>query len=236
MEYAVITEKGNREVNEDSYRIENKDNATCFVLCDGLGGHGKGDVASKIVTDTFAECFKNEDKNFFDSAFKKSQEMLEKKQDELGDHSGMKTTAVAAIVDCEKVSFANVGDSRLYVFNRNKNRFRTTDHSVPQMLVFTKEIKEKEIRHHPDRNKLLSVLGNDTVPNYDIYNPFPLKKCQALLLCSDGFWELITEKEMSKALKNYKTADAWLNEMKRIAEVNGSDIKMDNYTAIAVII
>ena len=80
---------------------------------------------------------------------------------------------------------------------------RTIDHSIPQMLALAGEIKEKEIRRHPDRNKLLRVVGTDWEnPQYEISEDVEKTGGEAFLLCSDGFWENITEKEMVKCLKD----------------------------------
>ena len=61
-----------------------------------------------------------------------------------------------------------------------------------------------------------------------------MKKCQAFLLCSDGFWELIDEKEMCTQLKKANTVEEWLENMIKIVQINGEGKNMDNYSAIAV--
>jgi len=61
-------------------------------------------------------------------------------------------------------------------------------------------------------------------------------KTKAFLLCSDGFWELITESQMKWCLRWSKTPDEWLEKMKRIVEKNGKEKEMDNYTAGAVFV
>ena len=103
------------------------------------------------------------------------------------------------------------------------------------MLALSKEIKEEQIRNHPDRNMLLRVMGVEWEEKmYELMAPIPLKKCQAFLLCSDGFWELITEKEMCEQLKKASSVDEWLSNMIQIVKKNGMGKNMDNYSAIAV--
>ena len=64
-------------------------------------------------------------------------------------------------------------------------------------------IKESEIRHHPERNTVLKVLGVEwEEPQHELMRAIPLRKCQAFLLCSDGFWELIEEEQMCSLLKD----------------------------------
>ena len=147
----------------------------------------------------------------------------------------LKTTAVALTIYEDKAVWAHVGDSRLYVFNKNKVVKHTLDHSVPQMLVFAGEIKDKHIRNHPDRNRLLKVMGaRDTELKYDISEVTDLKDCQAFLLCSDGFWENIIERKMCKFLRKSKSVEQWLQLMVDEVKKNGMGDNMDNNSAIAV--
>jgi serine/threonine protein phosphatase PrpC len=121
------------------------------------------------------------------------------------------------------------------MFNNNKMIMRSLDHSVPQMLVFAGELKEKNIRNHPDRNRLLRVLGARNVDlKVDYSDEYTIDDCQAFLLCSDGFWECITERKMCKFLKKSKSVQEWLDMMVKEVEKNGKGTNMDNNSAIAV--
>lgn len=236
--YTVFTDRGGREVNEDSARVFEKDGKKCLVLCDGLGGHGKGEVASALVVEAVGQIFNSAqkiDEDFLRSAFQLSQEALIDEQIRQDAKTDMKTTAVAMYIDGNKVQWGHVVDSRLYAFAKNKVKLRTLDHSVPQMLVFAREIKEKQIRNHPDRNRLLRVMGIEwEKPMYELAEQTQLEKYQAFLLCSDGFWELIDEKQMCKLLKNSSTVEEWMQAMVEVIKQNGIGKNMDNYTAIAL--
>ena len=114
---------------------------------------------------------------------------------------------------------------------------RTLDHSVPQMLVLGGQIKESEIRHHKDRNRVLRVLGTPWEGEaYSLADPIEKTGDQAFILCSDGFWELITEKEMEKTLKQSYSVAQWLEKMEKIVQKHGEGKDMDNYSAICVYI
>ena len=82
LEFAAFTDKGSRDMNEDSISVYGKGNDRCFVICDGLGGHGMGDVASSLVTEVFGDVFKkNSDiRHFLDEAFVTSEEILMSEQ------------------------------------------------------------------------------------------------------------------------------------------------------------
>ena len=237
IKYATLTNKGNREVNEDSIGVETHNGMNCFVLCDGLGGHGMGDIASSLVRDVFVDQFSKTDDpaSFIGKTFMIAQDFLLAEQIERRARNKMKTTCVALVTDEITARIGHVGDSRLYIFRRNKVKKRTLDHSIPQMLVLAHEIKESEIRNHPERSTVMRSMGVEwETPQFELMEPIPLKKCQAFLLCSDGFWELIDEKQMCELLKQTASPEEWLKEMESVVKANGIDRNMDNYSAIAV--
>ena len=167
----------------------------------------------------------------FEQAQQKVLELQRKEQD----CYGMKTTLAALLIGKKDVQCGHIGDSRVYWFSHKKLMGRTLDHSVPQMLVNIGEIDEDEIRNHPDRNRLLRVMGTEwETPQYQYSEKISLKKGQAFLLCSDGFWELITEKMMIRFLRRADSVDEWLDTMMDYVEEKGKEKNMDNYSAIAV--
>lgn len=237
LKYALISEIGNRAVNEDSVRVASVANRQCFVVCDGLGGHDRGDVASKLVANIFADdlFFADDLKGYLVRAFNHAQQRLIEKQKETGVNSKMKTTAVVLAVDENTAHVGHIGDSRFYGFTKAGKHIRTLDHSIPQVLVNSNAIEEKDIRNHPSRNMLLKVIGeqyDETMT--DLHEPFPLKDYYAFLLCTDGFWELICEEEMIKLLYSSSSPQEWLDGMLKVVRRNGINVKMDNYSAIAI--
>lgn len=237
IQYAIYTNVGSRDINEDSVGAFENGTNKCFVLCDGLGGHGMGDIASSLVKEVFASRFSETGdlKPFLSDTFMAAQDILMAEQIHQSAKQKMKTTAVAGVTDEKKLYFGHIGDSRLYVFNKNKVLTRTLDHSIPQMLAIAKEIDESEIRNHPERNYVLRVLGIDwEEPMFEVRKPIPLKKCQAILLCSDGFWELILETDMCRLLEDSSTVQEWLDRMVDIVKSNGWGKNMDNNSAIAI--
>ena len=242
MDYAIVTDKGERQINEDSATAVECEGRWLFVLADGLGGHGHGEVASAIVTDT-ARTVMGETSGepgtldeLIETVLETAQERLFEKQRIDSDSSSYKTTAVVLAADDESVRWGHIGDSRLYYFRKNRLMTRTMDHSVPQMLVNAGKLKEKQIRGHEDRNKLLRVLGTRyDSPKYVIDIPVKREEKQAFLLCSDGFWEWIDEKKMIRLLKKSRSAQQWLDLMTEEVLKNGRGKHMDNYSAVAII-
>ena len=238
--YSYFSENGGREVNEDSVSVARRAGKCCFTLCDGLGGHGSGNVASSTVTETFKKLFEESElssEEFFKLAYKLANDKVIQLQKTNKSGIMMKTTVVSLCLSADECMWSHLGDSRLYCFEKNSVKTRTLDHSVPQMLVQSKDIKEKEIRFHPDRNKILRAIGADEeTPRYKLSDSVNTKECQAFLLCSDGFWELINEKRMCQCLRKSQSPKEWLKRMRNIVLKKGQNKNMDNFSAIAIFI
>lgn len=236
IEYELFTDKGGRPVNEDFADSVSGRDSMCCILCDGLGGHGMGDQASRFIVrfikDYFLQCSTTEE--FAANVIEKAQHALRAKQQELGLDNKMKTTGVILVLEKDRGICLHVGDSRLYQFRDHAVLFRTRDHSIPQMLVMTGEISEDEIRSHPDRNKVLRAFGDDHDPLKFDRTVLQIKAGDVFLLCSDGFWEPVTEKEMSELLRSSGSVKKWLKSMSARARENSVGKNMDNFTAIAV--
>lgn len=235
IQYAYTTDAGNRECNEDSVTTVENEKGYCFVVADGLGGHDRGEVASQTVCDAAAEYFAVADVQDVAGIFEHAQKLLLQRQESEHAVDEMKTTMNVVTLTRAGIQWGHIGDTRTYYFRKGKLVARTKDHSVPQMMVTMGEIKEKDIRHHEDRNRLLRVMGTEwDKPQYVMKTPVELDKHQVFLLCTDGFWELIEEKDMRKTLKRADTPQNWLERMNSIVKQNGQGTDMDNYTALAV--
>ena len=240
IEYATVSETGEKDKNEDCVKIfVNQALSTyAFVLADGLGGHGNGDVASKFVVDCVGACIENTKSvggKFIDYCFDTAQSLLMEEKERTG-LSSIKTTMVLMLYSGGVIRWGHVGDSRLYHFRDGKLISRTVDHSVPQMLALSGQIKERDIRHHPDRSVMLHAMGSEwTAPEYEI-SQRGLKsiKGDSFLLCSDGFWEWIEEKAVIRILKDGGSAYEMLKNMTLEVKTNGTGKGMDNYSAILV--
>ena len=235
--YKSISRVGSRPVNEDCVGMHKKGQEYGFFLADGLGGHGKGDIASKTAVEQAILRF--EESGFSEETIRQifltGQAAIMEKQRQLGCVSAMKTTMTALLVGNRSIRFGHVGDSRIYYFRNKRLMGRTMDHSVPQMLAAAGEIKEGEIRHHPDRNRLLRVMGTEwDRPAFQLSEELARSGRQAFLLCSDGFWELIGEREMTDLLKRSRTVEQWMDAMEAAVLRNGKGTVMDNYSAVAV--
>lgn len=233
MEYKGFTAQGNREDNEDAHILIKRGGNYCFVIADGLGGHGKGREASQKVIEVFDQEFgaiRENCSDFLGRAFHLAQTKVMAMQQSAHE---MKTTAVALAIVDNRVAWGHIGDSRLYHFRKGKLRDLTLDHSVAQMLTPRKS--DAEIASNPDRNRLLHVIGEVwNKPGFELSKPIRARKEDAFFLCSDGVWEFISRDRIGLLLNQSKNAEEWLNRVIGEVECNGLNADMDNYTAIAL--
>ncbi len=229
MDVVYYTDRGGREVNEDALLI--KDGA--FIVCDGLGGHASGEVASACAVKILSElCTKDipyspELINTF--YLRANKAVIALKEQAL-------TTVVGGFVNDGIFYYQGVGDSRLYYFRDGRKLAQTRDDSVCQAAVELGTMSYEEIRNSEDRSRLLKVLGND--PNLKIkksYEPVRMRHGDAFLVCSDGFWEHVLDQEMEEELRASHDAEEWLVSMLRIQYMRAKN-RDDNYTAICGII
>lgn len=148
--YKVYSDIGNREKNEDSVGNFHVNQRDIFVLADGLGGHGRGEVASSKAIETardLTQLVGDSNADLLSDIFEEAQKRVMNIQEGTF-ANGMKTTLVALDICRDQIKWAHIGDSRLYYFQNCKLVERTLDHSVPQMLVLAHKLKEKKIRRH----------------------------------------------------------------------------------------
>lgn len=235
---ALITNSGGRSNNEDYVLHAVHGEEECFILCDGLGGHECGEVASQCVADTVAALFEEQGNtpSFLKDAFELAQERLLELQRERNMVDAMKTTLVVLVVTEEQMKWAHIGDSRLYHFFQQNTRYeRTRDHSMVQLLCDMGEIQEQDMRHHEDRNKLLRVMGAEWgKKSYELSAILEWEEPHSFVLMTDGFWEYVEEKEMLGTLQNTGSAAEWLAAMTRLVEARADMTRTDNYSAICV--
>ena len=230
---------GGRERNEDACGYWSDGGPVCCVLSDGAGGHGGGDVASRVAVDSvlpaFAaqpECSPMSVRGLIDGANRDV--MQEQKRSE-----GVRDMRATLVVlgfdpDRREAVWGHVGDSRLYCFRNGYVISSTRDHSLFQSMVDAGFADPAKLRGNPERSVLIASLGGEDGFEPDVLEaPFSLQSGDAFLLCSDGFWEYVTERAMEAALQRASSPDDWLAEMERIVAENGRP-GQDNYSALAV--
>lgn len=227
--YQAYTDKGGRTNNEDKFALGKSKNGYLFLVADGLGGYGKGEIASGLVCEEIFRQFNIKAEFDLNQAILHANYLLIEKQKELG--IKMKTTLVAAWVRKKTTVLVHVGDSRIYAFGKSGIIFQTEDHSAAQLSLRVQE-SDTDVRRMEERNILTRALGMSEEVELE-QQELENFKYDRLLLCSDGFWEYVFENEMIDSRRKWQSPRAWLNKMQYILR-SKIHCDNDNNTAIAV--
>lgn len=182
-----------RPNNQDSVGGEVFENGAWAIVCDGMGGVGGGDIASRTAIDAvnsaLAECgtqlIAEEVEDIIRSAAAKANKAVYSIAAENTELQGMGTTLVIALVLGDKLYTAHAGDSRAYLVENNSIHQLTKDHSVVQQMVDKGVISESEARLHPKKNIITRALGVNSFIDID-FAEYEYHHNGKILLCSDG--------------------------------------------------
>ncbi len=210
--WAVVTDTGKkRAANEDSFLAQ----SPLFVVADGMGGHSAGDLASAAVVHRLADVATTD--------FVAPRDIERALEDATRDISliamdsllgvGTTVTGAALTLQDDNAYFAvfNIGDSRVYSFERNELTQITVDHSVVQELVEAGALSREEAEKHPDSNIITRAVGFNATPAADFWF-VPVVTGLRLLICSDGLTKEVNDDRirlhMAAGLTSVQTAAA----------------------------
>jgi serine/threonine protein phosphatase PrpC len=229
---------GGRKYNQDRVAYAYTDEALLLVLADGMGGHLHGELAAEITVSTYMQIFKQAahprvsgPEKFLGETMRSAHDAIVDYAQEhnLGGNPG--TTCVAALVQDGEVCWAHAGDSRLYLLRGGETAAVTHDHSVVQQWADWGIISTDEMKTHRDRNKITNCLGGVGELFYaEPSTALPLQSGDVLLLCSDGLWSPLVDKEIAAGFLA-APLEATLNKFMDIA-VGREGNRADNTTAV----
>jgi serine/threonine protein phosphatase PrpC len=233
-----------RANNEDNFGFDVRHGI--FVLCDGMGGAAAGELASKIAVNTVLAYFVH-NKTYgsppvvgrsFDGVSVRAAELANAIQlanraihdsgAESEERAGMGSTIVAVRVDGNYFSFANVGDSRIYLFRQNGIRQLTNDHSWAMEQVRRGLVTLEEAEHSKLQNVIVRALGSEDSVEPDLEDR-EFTPGDTLLLCSDGMSRFVKESSMVEVLSHASTLEEACEQLIAAAKQGGSD---DNITCL----
>jgi PPM family protein phosphatase len=226
--YGAATSVGRvRQVNEDSYLAV----PPLFVVADGMGGHGSGDLASRIAIEEMSACVAL--RPLFAEAVLTALEHANRHIIERDEANRMGTTAtgLAALETAggDHLMVFNIGDSRVYLLSGDRLEQLTVDHSEVQELVLAGVITREQARTHPRRNVVTRALGSDAglLPDHWL---LPAIGGDRYLICSDGLFSELPD-EVILPLLEFGTPQQAAEALVSAANEAGG---RDNVTAVVV--
>ncbi|MDL2255217.1 protein phosphatase 2C domain-containing protein [Parabacteroides sp. OttesenSCG-928-K15] len=218
----AISEKGGRLNNEDSLYPQPEtvtSNQRLFLVCDGVGGSDKGEVASTLACESiqsYFSTFLEEDptKEFIQKAIQYTEARFDDYVTRHPEAKGMATTLTLLYIGQKGVTIAHIGDSRIYHFRDEKILYQTEDHSLVNSLVRLGKISREEAATHPQRNVILRAIQGSARPSEaDVVLLPDIQEDDKFFMCTDGVLENLSNEKLSEIFENHKMSDAIKDEI-----------------------
>lgn len=225
-EQCFISELGKRANNEDNYGLIK---GSVYVVCDGVGGAEKGEIASQIVVSAFINAYQADPNASVASVMQLAQHQLTEFLNEHPEAAGMATTLTFSNITSKGVQVAWVGDSRVYQFRKGRIVFVTQDHSWVNDALKAGIISAEEAIGHPKSNIITRAIQGlhkpivaDTVLLTDV------QKGDYFLHCSDGVLEAWSDEDLAALFGSLGNCREIIERIKRECLKESKD----NFTAI----
>lgn len=235
--YSITDVGAKRSSNQDFvYASETPVGAlpNLFIVADGMGGHNAGDLASRCTVETMLESINGSSRTspvqILEEAIREANRKVLETSEKDREFSGMGTTVVAATVQDGYLYAANVGDSRLYLIDREGIDQVTVDHSLVEEMVRMGQIRREEAKNHPEKNIITRAVGVRSRVRIDFFD-MKLEEGDRLLLCSDGLSNMVDDEEILNIVKRDEPLGMLASELVKCANLNGG---RDNISVILV--
>jgi len=213
--------------NEDSFLVQ----APLFAVCDGMGGHAAGEVASSIAVSTIAEkAPAGADDVLLGVAVEAGNTAVMLGAEQGVGKPGMGCTASCCLIEEGKMAIAHVGDSRIYLLRHGSLVRVTHDHSYVEELVDSGQITADEARTHPSRSIITRALGSDPDMYADHFS-LEVSNGDRVILCSDGLSSMIADSEIEALAVSSATPQQAADNLVAAALTAGG---LDNVTVVVV--
>ncbi len=226
-----------RKINQDSIFASDKpvgNLPNLYIVADGMGGHNAGDFASRYTVNTVKEYIAGSTERnpikLINEAIQLANKGIIREANEHPEMFGMGTTIVVTTIIGEYAYTANVGDSRLYLFDGSGLRQITKDHSLVEEMVRLGELTEEDARIHPDRHIITRAVGATDEVNVDFFD-YEMPPDSMILMCSDGLSNMVEDDEIRRIIA--KPAPLFDKTQELIFEANEHGGK-DNIAVIIV--
>jgi protein phosphatase len=231
-----------RTSNEDNYGYDQR--LGVFVVCDGMGGHAAGEIASRIAVDSVLSYFRDQEPMAADPSLKdaplsarlladavnKANESILRYADQNESTAGMGTTLVAARFCDGKFTIAHVGDSRIYLLRDGQLVQLTEDHSFVMEQVRRGVLTLEEAKHSSAQHIITRALGTGDDSPPDLAE-FPAQDGDVLLLTTDGIMRHVTDEEIRAILSQIPSVQSAADMLVEAAIDGGGE---DNATCLLI--
>lgn len=241
MRYALVHDSriGARRTNQDRVGCWSTEQTLLMAVADGLGGHLHGEVAAELATALLGAAFTREAQPrlanpgaFLERSLGAAHAAIVREAERRGLPDSPRTVIVACVVQDGHAYWTHVGDSRLYLVRDGRIVHRTRDHTVVQQLIDEGRIREEAVATHPERNRLLQCLGGYQAPRPEPVERARLARNDIVLLCSDGLWGPLTQRQLLQTLALRELKDA-IPELVTLAE-HRAGRECDNVSVVAM--
>jgi protein phosphatase len=204
-----------RKINEDSYLVSPE--TSLYAVCDGMGGHNAGEVASKMAIETISSFVERSavekeitwpwgldanvsfDANRLKTAIRLANARVYQAADNREELTGMGTTVVALLVSPDLVTIGSAGDSRCYLVRSGELSQLTRDDSWVSAALGEGILNSDDVEHHPLRNVITKAVGARDTIDLEVVE-HDLRPGDLLMLCSDGLHSMINDQEIKRIL------------------------------------
>lgn len=232
MKFAIKSDVGQRrKVNEDAAGyFESKNNIPLMMVCDGIGGHNAGEIASAMALMSIGQAWEKTEFNDIEEVYQwliqkitEANEAIFTRSAQYEDLYGMGTTVVVASIIGNQLMIANVGDSRAYVLRNFQLKQLTEDQSLVNALLKSGEITPEEAENHPNKNIVTQSLGVTSSVEIDFVR-MTIKNEDTLILCSDGLSDMLSLEEIRNLMNHYSDIEKQVEKAVEAAnEAGGRD-------------
>jgi serine/threonine protein phosphatase PrpC len=231
-----------RENNEDKFDFYEPDEepllaarGSVYLVCDGMGGHNAGQIASELAAKQFLHAYYHLGGTAQEAArhaILQAHHYIAEMASKIPSRYGMGTTLTALILKQDEGILAHVGDSRCYRLREGVFEQLSRDHTLVARLVEQGVIPPEQARYHPQRNVIRQAVGvaDPSEPLEPDIETFALQAGDLYLLCSDGLTDMVDDAEIEAILRDEPpTRAAWRLVDRALA--NGG---RDNVTVVLV--
>ena len=241
MKFAIKSDVGQRrKVDEDAAGyFESKNHIPLMMVCDGIGGHNAGEIASAMALMSIGQAWEKTEFNDIEEVYQwliqkitEANEAIFTRSAQYEDLYGMGTTVVVASIIGNQLMIANVGDSRAYVLRNFQLKQLTEDQSLVNALLKSGEITPEEAENHPNKNIVTQSLGVTSSVEIDFVR-MTIKNEDTLILCSDGLSDMLSLEEIRNVMNHYSDVEQQVE--KAVQEANEAGGRDNITVAIAKI-